>query len=283
MTGQDEQSTQLLATLKKHIDAGKLEVPLLTTVVSQVLMMVGSADADAGKLAQLIQSDQALTGHVMRITNSPAYRGAAQLVSLQQAVARLGLQLISEIALVAASGPKLFRVDPYTQLVDESWRHALACGSWAKEIARLNHSNVEIAFLCGILCQIGKPTILQAMLGINKAAVTALSREQIEAIINDNHTLAGAYIAKQWQLPAAVEEVINFLGGRKCSDNHEELYEIVTAALQMATLHSEEQLDDLDQLQKDPTLLALHLYAEDIEKLWLKREKVRNTVEALSL
>ncbi len=279
----DESSTKLLSALNKRIDAGQLDVPLLTSVVSQVLMMVGTPDAEAGKLAQLIQSDQALTGHVMRITNSPAYRGAAQLVSLQQAVARLGLQLISEIALVAASGPKLFRVDPYTQLVDESWRHALACGSWAKEIARLNHSNVEIAFLCGILCQIGKPTILQAMLSINKEAVIALSRDDIESIINENHTLAGAYIAEQWQLPSAVGDVINFLGERECSDSHDALYEIVTASLRMASLHCSGELEDLETLKIEPSLLALHLYDEEIEKLWLQREKVQETVEALSL
>ena len=41
--------------------------------------------------------------------------------------------------------------------------------AYAKEIARLRRSNVEGAFLCGLLHDIGKPVLLQTLVDIQRS------------------------------------------------------------------------------------------------------------------
>ena len=92
-------------SIASHLDSlteNQIEVPMLPDVANQVLVLSNDPDSDAAQLAKLIQSDQSLAGHVMRIANSAAYTPNASMVSLQQAVARLGMNLITEIALAAS-------------------------------------------------------------------------------------------------------------------------------------------------------------------------------------
>ena len=73
---------QALATyLEQLVDGKKIEVPMLPEVASRVLALSNDPDSDAAQLANLIQGDQALAGHVMRIANSAAYTPNASMVS----------------------------------------------------------------------------------------------------------------------------------------------------------------------------------------------------------
>ena len=65
---------------------------------------------DARRLSRMIHRDAALAGHVLKLANSPLYAPTVPIVSLQQAVSRLGMKKIREMALVAACQAKVFRV-----------------------------------------------------------------------------------------------------------------------------------------------------------------------------
>ena len=58
---------------------------------------------DAARLAELITHDQALAGHVLGVSNSAAYAPKEPIVSLQQAVSRLGSDTVCEIAMAPSS------------------------------------------------------------------------------------------------------------------------------------------------------------------------------------
>ena len=93
---------QLNQQIESAIADKTLVLPVLPQVTNNVLSLVHDADSDASSLAQLIQSDQSLASHVMRIANSAAYSPTAKMTSLQQAIARLGMQNIAEIAMPMA-------------------------------------------------------------------------------------------------------------------------------------------------------------------------------------
>lgn len=83
----------------EELAAGELEVPLLPEVATEVLSSTLDDKVTAARLAELIQQDQALAAHLLRVVNAPAFRGSVQIVALQQAIARLGMERIREIAL----------------------------------------------------------------------------------------------------------------------------------------------------------------------------------------
>ena len=90
------------SAVSSRLDDETLELSLLPAVAGRVLSLARCQDTRAAELARVIHSDQSLTSHVLKVANSPAYGWNAQIVSLHQAVARLGFERIAEIALAVA-------------------------------------------------------------------------------------------------------------------------------------------------------------------------------------
>jgi HD-like signal output (HDOD) protein len=111
------------------------------------MALASDPNADAAKLSALIHQDQALAAHVLKIANSPAYMPRSPVVSLQHAVAMLGITLLSEIAFTASLKVGAFQVAGYEDEVKQLWWHSLATGAFAKEVARAKRMNIESAYL----------------------------------------------------------------------------------------------------------------------------------------
>jgi putative nucleotidyltransferase with HDIG domain len=262
---------------------GKLDLPLLPQVAGQVLVLAGSANVDALALSGLIHRDPALAGQVLRIANSPAYMPSMPIVSLQQAVARLGLQTVTEIAIAASLQSGTFRVPGYESELKRLWRHAIASGAFAKEIARLLRVNVETAFLCGLFHAIGKPAVLQVICDVQReqGGISAASAD-VWAMLEAFHTAVGLVLAKHWALSTPV---ITAVGYHAC-------YQKAPAARQEATLTclADRLATDLvdpqpgfdDALRTDPVLADLNLYPDAVTRLLGLRPAVARTVESMT-
>ena len=56
------------------------------------------------------------------------------------------------------------------------WAHSAAAGAWAREIARQRRPNVEGAFLCGLLHDVGRPVMVQAVVDTERTQERPLRR-----------------------------------------------------------------------------------------------------------
>lgn len=159
-TGQPSPDLAAIETkLRADIVARRLKLPVLPNVATQVLSSTLDDGADAQRLATLIQKDQSLATHVLRIVNSPLFRGTTEIVALQQAIARLGMVRIREIALTASLKNALPCKGAFQVLMDEAWQLGLATALWAKEFARATRKNVELSYLGGLLHNVGSSVI----------------------------------------------------------------------------------------------------------------------------
>ena len=138
----------------------------------------------------------------MRIANSPLYRPVSAFVSLQQAISRLGIVTIGELALATSLNAVLFAAPGNEALLKRLWYDSLTCSAWSREIARMRKTNVESSFLGGLLCQIGKPVVIQ---GISEFCLTD---EDMAFFVDRYYVRAGALLANIWQLPEVVGQVI---------------------------------------------------------------------------
>ena len=89
---------QVERALVERIDKDRIDLPVLPQVAGKVMALTNDPAADAARLSALIHQDQALAAHVLRIANSPAYMPRTPIASLQHAVAMLGVNELSEIA-----------------------------------------------------------------------------------------------------------------------------------------------------------------------------------------
>ncbi|HVR62015.1 MAG TPA: HDOD domain-containing protein [Polyangia bacterium] len=277
----DAHAAAVRAAVGERLAAGTFEVPLLPQVASQVSIMAGTADADAARLSALIHRDPVLAGHVLRIANSPAYMPRMPIVSLQQAVARLGLQVVAEIAFAASLQSGVFRVPGYESVLKQLWRHALASGAFAKEIARTRRSNVESAFLCGLLHAVGRPAMLQLVTDAAKALRLTLPPARVFTLLDDGHQRVGTIVAARWQLPRPVAAAIaHYADYRQASAFQHEIM-VTFLADRLATHLTVADAFDDETVRDHAVFADLNLYPDDVTALLAKKESVARTVDAL--
>ena len=128
-------SAEIQDLLETRLQQKSFELPLLPEVATRVMTLCSSEDTDAAQLAEVLQRDQAFAGHVLRVANSPLMMPKVPIVSLQQAVSRLGMGRVAEIAMAISVQGETFDVPGHMPLVRKLWKHSLAVGCFAKEIA----------------------------------------------------------------------------------------------------------------------------------------------------
>ncbi len=271
----------LRLAMQALIDEGRLDLPMLPDVANQILASVRDERSDAAHLAQLIHQDQSIAAHLLQVANSPAFMGSRKIVSLQQAIARLGLRTISEITLAMVVKAQLFNVRGHEVILDRLWRHALASATWAREIARTLRYNVESAFLCGLLHEIGKPSALQALVDLDAQQGFGCGKDAIHELMDEFHIQVGNRLACEWTLPDPVCEAIAHYQDYDQARCFARDAMIVHCADAFATALIDEERFDEEALRELPVLSELNLYPDDVSALFGKIEIVEETVEAL--
>ncbi len=270
-------ATYLTTLLKENW----VEVPMLPEVASRVLALSNDPDSDAAQLAKLIQSDQALAGHVMRIANSAAYTPNASMVSLQQAIARLGMGLITEIALAASVNAKLFKAPGFEKRIADIWSHALTTGLWGKEVARVAKKNVEASFLCGLLHSIGRPAILQAASEYCGKQELTLTEQEMLLLEQKFHVLFASQILKKWEMPVIVQETVKHYQDYHQAKANREQAMIVFAGTLLATAMLWPESASMESVAEGEVFADLNLYDDEVETLMAQMDKVKAGLEAM--
>ncbi|MDX2251897.1 MAG: HDOD domain-containing protein [Nitrospira sp.] len=274
---------QLERSLLQKLEQGELELPLLPQVANQVMALTSDPAADAAKLSSLIHQDQALAAHVLRIANSPAYMPRSPVVSLQHAVAMLGINLLSEIAFTASLKAGAFQVPGHEDEVKQLWRHSLASGAFAKEVARARRVNVESAFLCGLLHAIGKPVVLRTAAAIAQKQNILADKPMLHMLMNGYHSRVGCLIAEKWSLPKQVAEAIQYYSDYDHAVSFRQECLLTHVADRLAThLLTPDEMPE-DSLRDHPVFAELNLYPNDIDQLVACRDKVLAVVNAMNL
>jgi putative nucleotidyltransferase with HDIG domain len=187
----------------------ELDLPLLPDTATQILAACQDGDCDFRDLADLITRDQSLAVHVLRAANSAAYAPREPIASLQQALSRLGITTVAEIALAVSLKTKVFMVPGYHTRIRELWMHSAATAAYAKEVASLLRRDVESAFLSGLLHDVGMPIVMQLLCdltqGKGKGTVPAAV---MEAAMIEFHCHLGTLLANKWSLGPLVGSVI---------------------------------------------------------------------------
>lgn len=260
--------------LAELVRAGSIEVPLLPQTATQVLSVCNESTCDAHKLADLIQRDPALAGHVLSVANSAAYAPRETIVSLPQAISRLGFRVVCDIALAVALKGKVFTVRGHDARVRALWQHSALAGAWAKELARARRKNVEGAFLCGLLHDVGKPAVLQAALELFAHHDLPHDDALLDTWTHEFHTQVGSLVLARWNFPEWMSAAVKHHHDGSAAGEHVEHASTAQMAdmLAHASLHPDPGTDAA--LSLHPALSDLGIYADEFDALVAKRAKV---------
>ncbi len=256
------------------------ELPVLPEVAAQLLKLTGDVDCNIGDVVPLIKRDQSLTSHLLRIANSVRYNTGVTVSSVQQAVARLGLLAVREIVVLISCKCRVFDVPEFEAHVRQSFRHSLATAAFAQEIARVRRMNVEEAFLTGLLHDVGRPILFQALADRRRTHGLVATEASVLLAAAESRILFAAKLIVQWELSERVAEAVRYQLSPQ---------DAPACALQAATLNLAMVLAD-DILNPDatprandpphPMLEVLSIYPEQFATIQKNSSKILEWVDS---
>lgn len=272
----------VLDELSWRVAQGRVDLPLLPGVAMEVTNVAAQESTDSRAIAELLRKDQAMAAHVLRVVSSPMYSGRTQIVSLQQAVARLGVQKIREIALAIAFRVGVFKLKGFEAEVTGLFQHSVSAAMFAQEVARVTRRNVEDAFMCGLLHDVGRPVILQALVQILQEQRIQVPAAAVIEATGELHTDVGGSLAESWSLPEAVEMSIRHHHSPTPPEAHAASARITGLADELSRFAFEPERMPEAELRKHPALAPLEIYPEMLDKVLAKAELIRQAAAVLS-
>lgn len=274
-------SAELPAPLRAALLAeleGEPNLPLLPATAARVLAACENEHTGLEELAELITHDPSLAAHMLRIANSVGHAPRMPILSLQQAISRVGLATVSEVAIAVALKERVFAVPGYQERIGELWLHSALAACFAKEIAQLLRKDQDSAFLCGLLHDVGMPIVLQLVCDlVREKRVPAVPCPVMEAAMRELHPIVGARMAETWKLGPWIRRVILHHHEPAEAKYHPDEIPIVALADALAYWAVGEE----SEFHPDPgPVEALRLHEGGLQSLVSRRERVLETARA---
>ena len=179
----------------------------LPCVAVQLLRQLSQGPNSA--LAEIIESDAALTAKILSVAGEQSINLAAEKFSISQITSKLPTEIVRDVVLsakpVGIQENDADRTLPRKQLAI----HNIAVACCAKEIATVTSSqiNSQLAYTAGLLHDIGKLALDAAMPKsfikiVEEAKSESCSANTIEQKhLGIDHTILGKRLAAKWRLP----------------------------------------------------------------------------------
>jgi len=257
-----------------NVIRGKVELPVMPMVATRIVEECENPDVTAADLGRIIGDDIALTGRLLNLANSAAYRRRMPVETVEAAVVRVGFSNIKEMAL-ALSSRALF--NEYDQHQRELWEHSMATALASQTLADLAGIKSP-AFVVGLMHDMGQLVLANSFPDrFSKTVEAAASGEvsEIEAERSEfafSHAEVGSYLANSWGIESTVVECI--LGHHDCTakSGSTKHVQVLTTIVNLA----DELVHELG--------IGMDMYPEPVDDPWIYTSLARSaSAKALGL
>jgi len=275
-----KQADAISSIILERIKTNHLDIPLLPDVANRVVRLTQDSESSAQALAQLVQSDQTLAAHIIRVANSATYSPNSSIVSMQQAITRLGLHTIGEIALATSVNASLFHAPGFKKEIESYLVNSLKCALWSKEVARICRKNVGAAFLGGLLSNIGKPMVLHTAFEICEKEGITLDKAYSDMLTIKFARAMSSRLVSAWEMPLSVQHVVIYFDKYNQEHDHALQTHIAVAGETLAH-HYDGTPEQSTYIKAHPVFDLLNLYEDEIDNLFKKHDNILETVETM--
>ena len=183
-----------------------IELPVFHMVALELQHHLEEPDFSMEKTIRLVNEDQSLSGHILKMANSAAYIGRVPTETIKDAVIRLGSRQVCNIAMtVSQSGLHSSENKVVHAFMQSLWEHSYSCAVGCQWVAQNtgHRQHADQAYMAGLLHDIGKLFLLMAMerLNIMGVALADLERNLLLEVFAAHHVEQGRRLMKQWNMP----------------------------------------------------------------------------------
>jgi len=269
------------AALDAALREGGVELLPMPQVATRIMSMAFDPKSDAAGLADLIQKDPTLAGHLMRVANSAHYQPRSPLTSLQSAVAWLGLGEVQNLAVTLAVRGQVFTAPGHDRDVEELWRESVATAAWARLVAKTVKQDAEVGYLCGLLHAVGRTAVIRALSRIESANRMVFGTRTFSMLLDEYEQDFAHRVSGDWRLPPVVAATVTGWRNFESVGEFQLQAAMINAARQLATASLHPDLLKVEYLASNPAFTALGINLDSLGQLLTRSDTVRAFVAAL--
>ena len=196
---------QIREKLIDAIENDRLTLPTLPEVALNVREAAQDPNVTVASLCSVIDRDAAITARVIKVSNSPLFRGNAAIENLRMATTRLGINYTCNLATGVAM-KQMFQAttDTIDSMLRDTWAQSTEIAGIAHALAKsCPRLQSDQASLAGLIHRIG---VLPILTYAEEDRKILANLDTLETIIESIHPEIGTRILKAWDFP---EELIN--------------------------------------------------------------------------
>lgn len=195
----------LIDVINQCIESDEIRLPMFDSNAARIQQEMAEKEPDLQVIEKIINSDQALAGEVLKIANSPFYRGLVEVGTVRAAVNRLGMKEIEKIVLLVTSRQQFKSSDKAISLVMKKlWQHSVGCAYGTVWLAKRYKYGVDQsqAFFGGLFHDVGKLLILMVAEQVKRKHPTVKITDALltEAMVR-LHAQEGYKLLTKWNMP----------------------------------------------------------------------------------
>jgi len=201
---EDEDSllyNQLYFEVTQEMQANKLALPSIPETAIKVRAAVSDPHATSAKLATLIQQDPAISAQLIKVANSPLFRGRERIEALPPAITRMGMKSISNL-ITAFTMRMVFnaKTKDVKELINALWLHSRdVSGICAVMAKKLKGFDTDKAMLAGLIHDIGTIPILTHA---DKHPNLMTNKHDVQHTLEKLTPVLGKMVLEKWNFTA---------------------------------------------------------------------------------
>jgi len=193
-----DQQPDLVEEIHQAFYHQEVDLPSMPEVAVKISNAIQDQDADFRQIAITVQADPVIAARIVQVANSAMYAGVSQVESVQNAIARIGLQatraIVMTVVLKNLYAPKSRLLH---KRMNKYYRHSIRVGAISHALAaRLSGFDPERAFLAGLIHDIG---VLPLLIQADRRKDLNQDAELLEQVIRELGRTVGAMLLEQWE------------------------------------------------------------------------------------
>jgi HD-like signal output (HDOD) protein len=188
-------------------------LPPFPVVATRLMQALSKKDVDITDVGRVISAEPVFATRVLQMANSPVFALRRQVKTIAHAIILLGLERVKAITMTRAVGDF---VGPALKIesLRKCWQNSLAGAMLSEKLARSCQMDSDVAYLAGLLRDIGRLALLVKYPGPYDNLLIVSSEHSFDLIqaefdlFDVDHCQAGSWLMERMQFPAELCDVV---------------------------------------------------------------------------
>lgn len=168
LTTENKGNLKFIKFVIKLIKNNDIEIPILPEVANKILALSNNENSSFSDYADIVKNDPSTALKVIKLANSPLYRGLRDVSDIGLAMSRIGVNGIKEIVLTDSLSSMFFKNKIFKKHIDKIWKTSVLTALLASQIANFFKINPSLMYTISLVHKIGSILIFDIVERFNK-------------------------------------------------------------------------------------------------------------------